>query len=68
MKPLRQVRLPQALGHKDCMRIINAIEHPVYRNCLLVTYSCGLRIGEAVKIEVSHIDKSTSIPDHHRQI
>ena len=61
MKPLRQVRLPKALPHKDCMRIINAIEHPVYRNCLLVTYSCGLRIGEAVRIQVSHIDKSTSI-------
>ena len=61
MKPLRQSRLPQALPHKDCMQIINAVTHPVYRNCLLVAYSCGLRIGEAVKIEVSHIDKSTSI-------
>ena len=43
------------------MRLINAVRLPVYRNCLLVAYSCGLRIGEAVKIEVSHIDKSTSI-------
>ena len=61
MKPLRQTRLPKALSHKDCMRIINAVEHPVYRNCLLVMYSCGLRLGEAVKIQVSHIDKPTSI-------
>ncbi len=60
MKPLRQVRLPKALSHKDCMRIINAVEHPVYRNCILVMYSCGLRLGEAVKIQVSHIEKSTS--------
>ena len=61
MKPSRQTRLPKALSHKDCMRIINAVEHLVYRNCLLVMYSCGLRLGEAVKIQVSHIDKPTSI-------
>jgi len=61
MRPLRQVRLPKALGHKDCMRIINAVTHPVYRNCLLVAYSCGLRLGEAIRIQVGHIDKSTSI-------
>jgi site-specific recombinase XerC len=43
------------------MRIIHAVRHPVYRNCLLVMYSCGLRLGEAVKIQISHIDKPTSI-------
>lgn len=59
MKPLRQMRLPKVLGHGDCIRLINAIEHPVYRNCLNMMYSCGLRLGEAVKIEVSHIEKST---------
>ena len=61
MKPLRQTRLPIALSHKDCMQIINAVGHPVYRNCILLMYSCGLRISEAVKIQVSHIDKPTSI-------
>ena len=60
MKPLRQKRLPQVLSHGDCMRIIHAVEHPLYRNCLNVMYSCGLRLGEAVKIHVSHIEKSTS--------
>jgi len=60
MKPLRRMRLPKVLGHADCMRIINAVEHPLYRNCLNVMYSCGLRLGEAVKIQVSHIEKSTS--------
>jgi integrase/recombinase XerD len=60
MKPLRQKRLPKVLNHADCMRIINAVEHPVYRNCLNVMYSCGLRLGEAVKIQVRDIEKSTS--------
>lgn len=60
MKPLRQTRLPKVVSHADCMRIINAIEHPVYRNCFNLMYSCGLRIGEAVKVQISHIDKPTS--------
>ena len=60
MKPLRQLRLPEVLSHADCTRIINAVEHPVYHNGINVMYSCGLRISEAIRIEVSHIDKSTS--------
>ncbi|MHC4233192.1 MAG: tyrosine-type recombinase/integrase, partial [Planctomycetota bacterium] len=59
MKVLRQHRLPNVLDHGDCVRLIKAVEHPVYRTCLNVMYSCGLRLGEAVKIEVSHIDKFT---------
>jgi integrase/recombinase XerD len=60
MKPLRQMRLPEVLSHQDCMKIINAIEHPVYRGCLNMMYSCGLRLGEAVKVQTCHIDKPTS--------
>jgi len=60
MKPLRQKRLPKALRHDECMHIIRAVEHPVYRTCLHLMYSCGLRLGEAVKVEVGHIDKATS--------
>ena len=59
MKVLRQHRLPNVLDHGDCVRLIKAVEHPVYRTCLNVMYSCGLRLGEAVKIKVSHIDKFT---------
>ena len=59
MKPLRRMRLPKVLNHSDCIKLINAVKHPVYRNCLNLMYSCGLRLGEAVRIEVSHIEKST---------
>jgi len=59
MKPLRQMRLPEVLSHSDCIKTITAVKHPVYRNCLNMMYSCGLRISEAAKIEVGHIDKAT---------
>ena len=54
-----QMRLPEVLTHRECILLINAIHHPVYRNCFNLMYSCGLRLGEAVKVEVSHINKAT---------
>ena len=59
MKPLRQYRLPRVLSHADCTRLIETVENPIYRNCLLLMYACGLRISEAVKVNVTDIDKST---------
>ena len=59
MKPLRQMRLPDVLSHSDCMKIIHAVEHPLYRGCLNMMYSCGLRLGEAVTVQTDHIDKAT---------
>jgi integrase len=61
MKPLRQVLLPKALGHKDYIRIIHAVEHTVCLNYPLFMYSCWFRLGEAIRIQVGHIEKSASI-------
>jgi len=61
MKPLRQYRLPLVLSHTDCMQLIEAVEKPIYRACLLLIYSCGLRISEAVKVKIGDIDKSTGV-------
>ena len=59
MRSLSQFRLPRVLEHSDCLQLINAINRPVYRGCLQMMYSCGLRLGEAVKIEITDIDKSS---------
>jgi integrase/recombinase XerD len=59
MRSLSQFRLPKVLEHTDCLQLINAINRPIYRGCLQMMYSCGLRLGEAVKIEISDINKAT---------
>lgn len=59
MQTLKQYRLPDALSHQTCMQLINTVEKPIYRNCLLLMYACGLRIGEAVKVKIKDIDKPT---------
>ncbi len=55
MKACKQKRLPKVLPHEDCMLIINAVQVPVYRYCLYLMYSCGLRIHEACKVRVTDI-------------
>jgi integrase/recombinase XerD len=59
MRPLRQLRLPEVLSHSDCIKLLHAVQHPVYRNCLHMMYACGLRLGEAVAVQTGHIDKAT---------
>ena len=59
MRSLSQFRLPKVLEHSDCLQLIHTINRPVYRGCLHMMYSCGLRLGEAVKIEITDIDKSS---------
>jgi site-specific recombinase XerD len=59
MQPLRQMRLPDVLSHSDCVKILQAVQHPLYRGCLNMMYACGLRLGEAVTVQTDHIDKAT---------
>ena len=53
------MRLPNVPSHGDCIKIIQAVDHPRYRVCLSMMYACGLRLGEAVVVQTDHIDKAT---------
>jgi integrase len=48
--------LPVVLARADVARVLGAVREPRFRACLRLIYQCGLRVGEAVRIEVSHID------------
>lgn len=52
----RQKRLPEALSDDQVRRLLGRVRNPVHRGCLATMYACGLRIGEAVSIEIAHID------------
>lgn len=56
-----QKRLPNALLHEQCAALLCAVHVPVYRAVLGVMYGCGLRIGEAVKAEVTDVDKERMV-------
>jgi len=48
--------LPVVLTREEVAAVLAAIREPRFRACLRLIYHCGLRVGEAVRIEVGHID------------
>lgn len=57
----RQKRLPAALSDDDVRRLLGCVRNPVHRSCLAVMYACGLRISEAVAIELKAIDSANRL-------
>lgn len=50
--------LPFVLSREEVAAVLNAVREPRFRACLRLIYHCGLRVGEAVRIEVGHVDSS----------
>lgn len=49
-------KLPDILSTQEVQQIIKAVTHIKYRTLLMLTYSAGLRISEAVNLRMSDID------------
>ena len=61
MKVKRPEKLPIVLTIKEVRKIFSKVKVLDYRICLELIYSCGLRIGEAVKITPADIDGDRKI-------
>ena len=57
----KQKRLPEALSDGQVRRLLGCVRRPRHRTCLLLMYGCGLRIGEAVRLEVADIDSEQGV-------
>ena len=57
----RQKRLPETLSDEQVRQLLSGIYSPVHRTCLAVMYACGLRIGEATKLEISATDRANLV-------
>jgi site-specific recombinase XerD len=44
--------LPLVLTREEVARVLDAVREPRFRTCLRLMYHCGLRVGEAVRLEV----------------
>lgn len=51
----RQLTLPDAREHRECIAIIQAVRDPLIRVCARTLYVCGLRISEGRPIAVHDI-------------
>lgn len=51
------VKLPQVLTREEVARLFSVIREPRFRMVLRLIYACGLRVSEAVHLEVSDIKR-----------
>jgi len=59
--PKRKKSLPVVLSCKEVRDILSRIREVRHRACLSLIYACGLRLGEACRMEVGHIDRQRAL-------
>ena len=57
----RQKRLPEWLTEEQARHLLGGLRNPVHRNCLTLMYACGLRISEALSLEVTAVDRTRRV-------
>jgi site-specific recombinase XerD len=55
-RPKRERGLPQVLSRREVMRFLAAIRNPKHRALVLLIYSAGLRVSEAVRLRPDDLD------------
>jgi integrase/recombinase XerD len=56
VRPPKVTKLPVILSKDEVRRILSIVHLPQHRTCLQFIYSCGLRISEGTRMQVSDID------------
>lgn len=54
--PKKHSKLPTVLSLEEVKALLDAIQHPTYQAIAMVMYGAGLRISEALALEVTDID------------
>jgi integrase/recombinase XerD len=62
----RPKKLPAVLSQEEITRILSCVQTPHNRAFLITTYSCGLRLQEALYLEVGDIDSDRMLIHVHR--
>jgi len=60
VRPKRVQSLPDVMTHAQVAALLNATRKPRYQTFFLVTYSMGLRLREALSLQVKDIDVAQS--------
>jgi site-specific recombinase XerD len=56
VRPRKEKKLPVVSSQEEVQRILDCIRRQRHRVCLTTIYTCGLRISEGTRLQVSQID------------
>lgn len=56
--PQKEKKLPVVFSQEEVSQLLNCVRFEHYRVCLGTIYSCGLRISEGTRLQVSQIDST----------
>lgn len=57
--------LPVVLSREEVAKVLGAVREPRFSACLRLIYHCGLRVGEAVQVQVNEIHGRENPPRLH---
>jgi integrase/recombinase XerD len=60
-RPRRERTLPTVLSRNEVRRLTEAVKDPKHRALVVLLYSAGLRIGEALRLRVQDVDEERRI-------
>lgn len=61
IRPENRRKLPVVLSQQEVQRVLHLIRDPRDRMCLIMIYSCGLRLREGSRLQVGDIDSSRMV-------
>ena len=56
-RPRKERKLPSVLSEEEVLKILEAVRNLKHRALLMLIYSAGLRVGEAVRLQLEDIDR-----------
>jgi site-specific recombinase XerD len=56
VRPPKSKKLPVVLSREEVRCVLSKVRLPHYRICLTTIYACGLRLQEALRLEVGDVD------------
>jgi integrase/recombinase XerD len=57
----RNVPLPTVLAREEVRTLLSSVKEPRFRSLFSLMYHCGLRLGEACRLEVTHLDRKRGV-------
>lgn len=60
-RPRKESRLPAVLSQQEVVRILDHARNPKHRAILVLLYSAGLRVGEAVRLRPEDVDEDRGL-------